>query len=421
MLRRLYTAFFILFSPAIFIYLLFINRPPNHYGRKWKELWSIYRSPGLTACIWLHAASLGEAILAAKLIEPLRNTYPDLPLVVTTIRPTGRNYLAKQFGEAIVHLYLPFDIPCFVKRLIRHLQPKLLIILETELWPNLLAVTRQNHIPILLANARLSERASRRYTYIFPLMREMLSHISVIAAQSALDAERFKHFGADTDHLYPIGNIKFDMKISPGLAQESVVLRERWHLTMAWIAASTHEGEEAQLLQVHKQIKAVWPNCTLVLVPRYPERGQALLKLAQKEGFSAVLRTQADTPVLPVDVIIVDVLGELMLWYAAAKVAFVGGSLVKIGGHNLLEPAMLGLPIITGPHIFNSKAIHNLLSQTSALITITQAAELAQALMKLLESEILREEMGSRAKNTVVANQGALNQHMHFIQQLLSD
>lgn len=419
-MRRLYTLLFYLCFPFILIYLVIKNRKPHHYGSRWQELMGIYKRAYKTGGIWLHAASLGEAIVAKPLIEHLKKNYPHLPLTVTTIRPTGANYLAQQFGESIQHIYAPLDLPLFIKRFLTTIQPQLIVILETELWPNLLASCHQRNIPILIANARLSERSCSAYSRLPSLVKPMLNAITVIAAQSSDDAERFKNLGANDEKIKLAGNIKFDLTLPQDIQKRGEELRQHWKSDRpVWIAASTHAGEEEIIFSAHTQIKKQFPDCVLILVPRYPERSPELIKLANQYELKTVLRTEQANCDATMDVFLGNTIGELLLFYAAADIAFVGGSLIERGGHNLLEPAALNLPLITGAHIFNFKAIYHLLQQADAVATVNNAEELSETIIKFLQSSELRKQLGHQAKQIVTANQGAVLRHLDLIGNLL--
>jgi 3-deoxy-D-manno-octulosonic-acid transferase len=370
--------------------------------------------------LWIHAVSVGEVQAAEPLVRRLMNRHPGHRLVLTTVTPTGRARARQLFGDSVTLRYVPFDLPGSVRRFFDRVRPRLAIILETELWPNLYAECGRRSVPLVLASARMSPRSIGWYRRLVPLFRQALSNGIVIAAQSAADAERFCSIGAPAERTHVAGNIKFDFE--PPCDAE--VRGRRWRERnapgrMVWVAGSTHEGEEQLVLDAHRQVRRRFADALLVLVPRHPNRFDSVRELLTRRGERAAYRS-AGASVAPSDsVVLGDTMGELMMFYAAADVAFVAGSLVPIGGHNLLEPASLGLPTLTGPHNFNSEEIAQLLLDAGATRIVTGSGQLAHEVTSLLADVHRRAAMGAAGKAVLDANRGALDRLLALIEPLV--
>ena len=370
--------------------------------------------------IWIHAVSVGEVQAAEPLVRQLMKRYSGHRLVLTTVTPTGRARARQLFGDSVTFRYVPFDLPGSVRRFFDRVRPRLAIILETELWPNLYAECGRRRVPLVLASARMSPRSIGRYRRLVPLFRQALSNGIVIAAQSSADAERFCSIGAPAERTHVAGNIKFDFE--PPCDAE--LCGRRWREQnapdrMVWVAGSTHEGEEQLVLDAHQQVRRRFADALLVLVPRHPNRFDAVRDLLTRRGERAAYRS-AGALVAPSDsVMLGDTMGELMMFYAAGDVAFVAGSLVPIGGHNLLEPVSLGLPTLTGPHNFNSEEIAQLLLDAGAARIVTNAVQLAQDVTGLFGDAKRRAAMGAAGKAVLDANRGALDRLLTLIQPLV--
>lgn len=378
--------------------------------------------PALSESIWVHAVSVGEVVAAEPLIRALLERFPDRPLLVTTVTPTGASRANKVFGDRIVHSYIPFETLFAVNRFFRRVDPAIALILETEIWPNLYEACGVRNIPLVLVSARISPRSVRSYRRLLPLFRETLSHGIVIAAQSKTDAQRFISLGASADRTQVTGNIKFEIEVEAGLQQKGADFRNRiFGARPVWVAASTHDGEEQQVLDAHKILLRSHPNLILVLVPRHPERFSHVSELISKNGLSHVARTEDIACADSDQVFLGDTMGEMMMFYAASDIAFVGGSLVPIGGHNLLEPSALGVPIVFGPHYFNAPDIAELFIEQSACRTVENPDELAHTIAELLDDRALAAELGDRAKDVVTRNRGSLKQLLEVVSPLISD
>jgi len=418
-LRWLYTGLLYLILPLALLRLYWRGRQDKGHRQRWRERLGII--PTLPAGgLWVHAVSVGETRAALPLIRALRNRYPDWPLLVTTTTLTGSRQVREALGEQVQHVYAPYDLPGAVARFLRQTRPRLAVIMETELWPNLLRQCACAGVPVLLANARLSERSARGYARIRGLTATMLRDITLVAAQTAADAERFSALGAP--RVQVTGNLKYDLALSNdwrarGREIRRVLLGEN---RFVWIAASTHAGEDELMLLAFAQLRARWPELLLLLVPRHPERFNDVAAWCRQRGFSTVRRSEQQ-PCLPETAVFLgDSMGELLPFYAAADVAFVGGSLVATGGHNVLEPALLGLPVLFRPHMFNFTEASERLLQAQAAWQIADAGELAGAVDRLLADPELRQAAGQRGRAVVERHRGALTALLALIETLLS-
>jgi 3-deoxy-D-manno-octulosonic-acid transferase len=375
--------------------------------------------------IWIHAVSVGEVQASSALVTTLRERYPTIPVVVTTLTPTGAARARTLFKDLAQVRYIPFDLPGSVRRFFNRVQPRLAVIFETELWPNLYHACGRRRIPLVLASARISPRSVSRYLRLGSLFRDTLSRGVVVAAQGDGDADRFKSLGADPDRTHVTGNIKFDFSVPLDIDERGRRLRA-FHAASrpVWVAGSTHGGEEDIVLEAHRIVRGVHPRALLVLVPRHPPRFDEVAHGLQRAGIRFVRRSQrvgdkASSAAAYADVLLVDTLGELLDFYAAGDVAFVGGSLVPIGGHNLLEPAALGLPILTGPYTSNSVDIAKLLIERGAAAVVNDADELGHAVSALLADPDERARIGERGRDCVDSNRGALGKLLGLIEPLL--
>lgn len=358
--------------------------------------------------IWVHAVSVGEVQAAAGLVRELRRRVPALPLTLTTATATGRARARALFGKAVDVRYLPYDLPGAVRRFLARTQPRLGVVLETELWPNLYRACRRAGVPLVLANARVSQRSVRRYRWLGRLVPETLAGVE-IAAQSDADAARFAALGAERGRIHVVGNLKFDVEPAAGIGQRGRELRATLGgARPVWVAGSTHEGEEEVVLDAQARLAAKLPRALLVLAPRHPPRFEAVAALLRRRRVDFVTRSSGAPVAASTQVLLLDTLGELVLFYAAADAAFVGGSLVPIGGHNLLEPAALGRPVLTGPHTHNAAEVARVLIEARAAQVVRDAGGLAECLAQLLGDEAARTESGARGRAAVDANTGAL-------------
>lgn len=372
-------------------------------------------------CLWIHAVSVGEVQASVPLVNALLAEFPHRHILITTVTPTGAERVRLLFGDSVAHCYIPFETPTAVNRFFNRVRPIAALVMETEIWPNLYYECGKREVPLILVSARISPKSVKNYRRFMPLFRETLSYGIVIAAQSDIDAERFRSLGAAAERVHVTGNIKFDIELSDGIVEKGERLRrDNFEDRPVWVAASTHDGEEALVLQAHRLIRRRFPNALLVLVPRHPERFNGVRSALHKDGFSLVSRSDHVPSSSETQVFLVDTMGELPLFYAAGNVAFVGGTLVPVGGHNLLEPAALGKPIVTGPHLFNTQDIADKFARNGASIIVHDASELAQAVGDLFADESAARDIGERGRRIVAENRGALEQLMALVRPLIA-
>ena len=392
---------------------------PEYRGRQRQRLGFVAPAPP-PGGLWVHAVSVGEVQAAAGLVRALRQRYPELPVTITTVTPTGAQRAKVLFGDSVGHGYLPYDLPGAVRRFLDRVRPGVAIILETEIWPTLYHELGRRGIPLVIASARLSTRSVDRYKLFAGLLRDTLSHGVAIGAQTAADAERFLAIGAAADRVRVTGNVKFDLEIPP----ETVAAGRGFRAAAApsrpvWIAGSTHEGEEEAALDAHALVREGHPGALLILVPRHPQRFEAVRGLLRRRGLSFAQRSGGRAPGPEDAVFLVDTLGELQMFYAAADVAFVGGSLVPVGGHNLLEPAVLGMPMVSGPHTQNAQDVAELLQQCGALRIVRSREELAQRVAAWFDDAGRARADGERGRQAVAQSRGAVARLVEMIAPLL--
>jgi 3-deoxy-D-manno-octulosonic-acid transferase len=370
--------------------------------------------------IWVHAVSLGEVTAAAPLVRALLARYPQMPFVLTTATATGRARAQALFGAAVSVCFLPYDTSGAMRRFMVRVRPQAVIIMETELWPNLFHQCRRRGVPVLLASARLSPTSVARYRRFGGLFRDVWSGNTRVAAQTVEDAERFLTLGADPARTTVIGNVKFDVTVDASVVTQGHELRSAfWEGRPVWIAGSTHAGEEEAALAAHAELQAEVNGALLLLVPRHPERFQAVADVLNRRGVRYERRSSGNAVCTDTQVLLVDTVGELARLYAAVDVAFVGGSLVPVGGHNLLEPAALGLPVLTGPYQANGKEIARLLLRQGAAIQVDDARQLADALKQLLLDPERRREMGVTGLHVLEMNRGSVARLMALAEPLI--
>lgn len=421
MIMRWFYSFLLYLSvPFVLVRLLWRARRASAYAKRWPERFAHFPAPDEKHGIWIHAVSLGEVLAAAPLVKRLRERYPERLLVLTTTTPTGSDQVKTLFGEEVFHIYAPYDLPGVVNRFLDRVQPALAVMIETELWPNICASCKQREIPIVVANARLSAQSARGYSRFRRIVKAMLTDIDYVAAQSQADAERYIELGLAQNKVTVTGSIKFDLQIPASIQEQAAALRQQWGVDRpVFIAASTHEGEEEYVLKAFAEIRNTLPDTLLVIAPRHPERFAKVASLAKKQGYRVALRSADPVAAENSEVFIGDTLGELMLFYAAADLAFVGGSFVPIGGHNLLEPAAVGVPTLTGPYTFNFTEVTSLLTEAGACWLVKNSGELAGRAAWLLQHPEDRSVAGEQGRQVVERNRGALNRQLAVIRQAL--
>ena len=420
--RTLYSLLFHLGLPLVALRLFLRSRKAPAYAQRIGERFALNLPSMAKGGIWVHAVSVGESIAAAPMIRALLKAHPQLPITITCMTPTGSERVRAMFADEprIQHCYLPYDLPWAAGRFLDHIQPRLAVIMETELWPNHIHQCAKRGIPVALANARLSERSARGYARFAGLTRPMLGEMSFIAVQTEVEAERFRQLGARPECVQVTGSIKFDLRIDEQLLPRARDLRAQWQASQrpVWIAASTHEGEDEVILAAHRQLLAQHADALLILVPRHPERFNAVFELCCAQ-FPPCRRSSGEPVSEETAVLLGDTMGELLFLYALADIAFVGGSLVPNGGHNLLEPAALSLPVLSGPHLFNFLEIAAMLREAGALQEVEDAQGLKAQVQRLIElpQDALR--MGEAGRAVMQANQGALQRLLEGLGRLI--
>ncbi len=418
-LRALYSAALYVLAPITVYHLIWRGFRQQAYFERWSERYASYPATSTSAPLWLHAVSVGEVNAAAPLADRLLRDHPGLTLVVTTITPTGSERVKALWGDAVVHVYLPYDLPGAVSRFLDHFRPALALIVETELWPNLLFGCRDRGIPTHILNARLSARSLRGYRVLAPLIRRALQSVRLVAAQSSEDGKRFVRLGAPASSVVVTGNLKFDMAPVDFHRFVEEFARARGCDGPVWIAASTHEEEEQPVLEAHRALLKQFPDAMLLWAPRHPERFRAVAQRAREAGLNVATRSEHALPRANSRVFVIDTLGELSRFYACAQVAFVGGSLQPIGGHNLLEPAATGTAILTGPHLHNFVDIAKRLREAGAMRVVEEAGQLTSVLQEVLADEAARLHMSTNARRLLDQGRGALERTLALIEPAL--
>lgn len=408
--RTLYTLLFHLGLPLVALRLAWRAWRAPAYARRIGERFALGLPPLKPGGIWVHAVSVGESIAAAPMVRELMARHPDLPITLTCMTPTGSERIQALFGDRVQHCYLPYDLPWAASRFLDRVRPKLAVIMETELWPNHIHQCARRRIPVVLANARLSARSARGYARFAKLTAPMLAELDWIAVQTEAEAERFRQLGARPECVGVAGSIKYDLTIDPALPARAAELRAAWGASgrPVWIAASTHAGEDEIILAAHRTVLARRPDALLILVPRHPERFTSVYELSRQSGFASQRRSSGESVTAQTQVLVGDTMGELLFLYALADSAFVGGSLVPNGGHNLLEPAALGKPVLSGPHLFNFLEIAAQLRDAGALLEVDGAEALARDVEALWADAARAAAMRDAGLGVLRANQGAL-------------
>ena len=421
MYRFVYSVIFYIALPVILIRILTRSLKVPAYRKRISERFALQPIPqgfdNNMLTLWIHAVSVGETVASASLVAELQRLYPDAQIVMTTMTPTGSDRARMLFGESVLHAYIPYDLPGACNRFLDKYRPDLLILMETELWPNLVHSCRRRGVKLLLANGRLSERSALGYGRFATFTRSLLEQIDSIAAQAAPDAQRFIDLGANLEQVTVTGSLKFlvNANVNEKKAYFSGIENTARPIL---VAASTREGEEEKVLAAFKKCLVETPSLLLVLVPRHPERFVKVRRLSEEEGFTTVRRS--DGIVEPnIQIVIGDSMGEMLDYYGVATIAFVGGSLVDTGCQNVLEPAALGIPVLVGPSQFNFATICKQLEYAGGLKTVKNETELAQDISELISDEKERQEMGERGKQLVRENQNALPALMKLVTPLI--
>ncbi len=416
----LYSLLILLGTPFVLLYFALRGLRDRAYLGRWAERFGFVPDPGKRGGILIHAASVGEFNAASPLIKALLKTYPELPLTVTSLTPTGSERVKRELGDRVFHSYIPLDLPGAVSRFLKRLQPCMIIVMETEIWPNLYLHAKRRGIPLIMANARLSERSVNRFERLSGFVHKTLQTVAWVGAQSTGDAERLIHCGTDPQHTDMTGNLKFDLNVAASLEQKSSALRVRWGSQRpVLVAGSTHEADENVVIPAFVELLKNVPDALLILVPRHPERFARSAQQAKAAGLRTELRSDGESCSEAAQCFVIDSIGELMTYYACGDVAFVGGSMGEQGGHNALEPAALGKPVLLGPNMNNAREIANQLLQCNAALRVKDPQEFRQTAEKILTDGVLRDNMGQAGRTLVEKNRGALDLTMAAIGKLL--
>lgn len=415
-MRRLYGILVRLAAPLAATLVLIRGLRNEAYREGFAERFGFGGGAGLTRCIWLHAVSLGEVTAAAALVRGLQRRHPSTPILVTTATPTGRAKARSLFGSTVTVRYLPYDTPGAVARFLRGANPCAAIVMETELWPNLLQQCARRGVPVVLASARLSTRSVSTYRRFGSLFRDLFTANVTVAAQSSEDADRFALIGAAAARIHVVGNVKFDIEVPQALLEQAHALRlGSFAGRPIWIAGSTHAGEEQAVLAAHRSLLPAVPAALLILAPRHPDRFGRVAATLDGAGLRWARRSAGQPVPAEATVLLLDSIGELGLFYGAADIAFVGGSLVPVGGHNLLEPAALGVPVLTGPSNDNGREIAAVLSAAGAALIVADAADLAANLIALFGDAARRRRIGEAGRAAVYTQRGSVGRLLDLI------
>ena len=419
-MRFLYSTLVTLSTPFVLSYFAIRGLRDRDYLSRWNERFGFIADDHPKGGILVHAASVGEFNAASPLIKALLKTHPDVPLTVTTLTPTGSERVSRELGDKVLHSYIPMDTPGAVRRFLKRLQPRLIIVMETEIWPNLYLQSQELGIPLLMANARLSRRSVERFQRLPGLVADVLHTVDWVGAQSDADADRLISCGASPQHVDMTGNIKFDLAVPASLEERAEALRLRWgRQRPVLVAGSTHEADENIVIPAFVALLSTLPDALLILVPRYPERFTRATLLARTAGLQTELRSQGEACSTQAQCFVIDSIGELMNYYACADLVFVGGSFGNQGGHNPLEPAALGKPVLLGPNMENAKEIAAQLLHRNAARRVTNQQDFRQTVQQILTDGVLRDKMGQAGRRLVEENRGALDLTLKAVKKLL--
>lgn len=421
MARLIYSALFYVMMPFVLLRLWRRGKVSPAYRQRISERFGFFAAfKSEKPVVWFHTVSVGEFIGAQPLIKHLL-ARSDISLVVTTTTPTGSERVRAVFGEQVFHVYSPYDTPDAVARFLTRTQPQLMLTMETELWPNVLAACAARKIPTLLINGRLSEKSARGYQKFSRLTRPMLESLSAAAIQNREDAARFSALGLADHKQIVTGNIKFDLTLDEQVIAKAQHLKNQINAKTTravFIAASTHAGEDEIILDAFIRLKKLDPQLLLILVPRHPERFDRVAEQCAQTQLN-VVRRSSQQDLSECDILVGDTMGELLALYGASDIAFVGGSLVANGGHNFIEAAVWGLPLLSGPHVFNFAEVARLLNSSGALLTVQDAEQLAKNVGELLEHPARAIALGQAASAVAEANRGALTKTQAFVDKYL--
>lgn len=420
-MRILYTLLLYFVTPVIVLRLIWRGAKNPAYYYRIKERFAFYNRSFPINVVWFHAVSVGEAEALFPLALQIQKLCPDAKLLITSMTPTGSARIKAVMQDSAIHVYMPYDLPCVIHRFMQIFKPKLVVIMETEIWPNLFTYCGKNKIPLYIVNARLSDKSVVRYQKLPALFHPALAQVTFIATQSEVDRERFVAIGAPEEKVKNLGNIKFDVEVSKEIIEQGRKLkRDLFCNRFVWLIASTHKDEEIIFLQLYSRLKEKIPELLLILVPRHPERFNEVKKICEQQQFSLVMHTTPKKVEPATDIYIVDTVGELKMFYSVADVTFVAGSLVPVGGHNILEPAAVGVPILFGPNMNNFREIAKYALKNEAAIQCQTQEDIVNAVLALYEQVAYREALIARAKAFVSDNQGAIGRVCEMLEPVIN-
>ena len=414
MARAAYSLFLYIISPAIFVHLWLRGQRASAYRKRWAERLGIYGKDLQAKTVVIHCASVGEIIAASPLIKQLMADYPQQKITITCNTPTGSEQIVKIFGDAVQHIYLPLDFHGSVKRFLNKLKPAAVIILETELWPNLMMQTKGRNIPLLVLNARLSEKSVKGYQLITPLSCELMRSITMLAGHNQSDVDRFKSLGLKDSQATVVGSIKFDIELSRQVKESAEQLKQSLNnYNFIWVAGSTHPGEHEQVIAAHKQLCKLKEKSLLIIAPRHPEQFDKVADILRDEKIA--FGQWSDKDLVDQSVLLANSMGEMLTFFGAAQCAFIGGSLIDRGGHNPLEAAAMGIPVITGPSYYNFKHIFPQLIAKNACTEVHDSSTLSEQLANYASSPEQAKLNGKEGLEIVQSNCGAIEKTLNIL------
>ncbi len=421
LLRWCYSAVFWLIIPFLLCHLLWKSRTNPAYRKRWRERFGFSHdmSDWATNGILLHAVSVGELNAARPVLDGLLVRHPDTPITITTTTPAASQQVQEWFGNKVQHAYLPFDVPQLIGRFLTVLKPRMILIMETEIWPNLFFYARRHNASLAMLNARLSRRTAARFNWLTALVRPTLERVHWLGTQSQADATRLMLHGAQSTAVEITGNLKFDLQPNQQVWDRCEQLRRQLEQRLVCLAGSTHEGEEIVLVRLFKQLKPEFPKLLLVLAPRHPDRAEKVHALCMQQGLYAVRYTHSQPIDIQAEVIILDIIGQLLSWYGAADIAFLGGTLVPVGGHNAVEPAAMGCPVIVGPYRENILETADRLNNAGAAVLLEGESELGADMRRLLADPLRCRQMGQKAQELVANESGGLEKTLNRLTTML--
>ncbi|MBB1400109.1 lipid IV(A) 3-deoxy-D-manno-octulosonic acid transferase [Pseudoalteromonas sp. SG45-1] len=423
MARIFYSFALIIISPLIVFYLYILRGKKNqgyraHFKERFgfvsKSLFTVKTKP-----LVFHCASVGEVLAATPLIKALQKVHPNLNILITCNTPTGREQILSQFKNTVACSYLPIDFPFTTARFLKRIKPQALCILETELWPNLMAISHKKNIPVLVINARLSEKSLQGYQKVAKLTHIIMRSITVLASHNKTDATRFIELGLEASKSHVTGSIKFDITPSEEQLAKVLNLKQLYSSNerFVWVAGSTHPVEHELVLLAHQELLKKQPNALLIIAPRHPEQFDKVAELLTQSPLSFSHRSQNNYN--NEQILLADTLGELQCLYGAANISFIGGSLIRRGGHNPLESAAFSVGVITGPHTYNFDHVYPELTKLKGAVVVDSNDELAKQLITFSQNTKACQTLGIKAAQCVTKNQGAIQKTLNIINQYL--